>query len=151
MSKSSRHRSRERSHAVYDDVATRKTEKLRGLRSARRSYQHERRQFDHLLDDVRIPYDLYARRETTYLHNDGAVADTYVDSRPRDVLPENHNEVRDAQLPPVHTYFSKPTEVNVCVRRQQRRRVLFALRKTRKGSGRGKRHNWTEKSRIRCV
>lgn len=138
-------------------VAARKTEKLRVLHDARRPYQHGRRQFDpyhidrNLLDDVRIPYDLYARRETTYLHNDGAVADTYVDSRPRDVLPENHNEVRDAELPPVHTYFSHPSEVNVCKRRRIRRSVLFAMRKTRKGSGRGKRHNWTEKSRIRCV
>lgn len=150
MSRHSRHRSRERSQAV--SVAARKTQNLRDFHVARREYLHERRQFDKpSIPDLRLPNDLFSRSETTYLHDNGRVANTYRDTQPRDLLPQNNNEVRVSQLPPVHTYFSEPKDVNVCRRRQIRRRVLFALSKTRKGSGRGKKHYWTEKSKIRCV
>lgn len=45
--------------------------------------------------------------------------------------------------------FSAPADVLVCVRRQQRKEVLHALRKTGRGKGGGrKRRNWW--SRIGC-
>lgn len=44
--------------------------------------------------------------------------------------------------------FVEPDRVALCVRRKRRREVLFAKRKTRKGSGGAKRLNW--RSFIHC-
>lgn len=47
------------------------------------------------------------------------------------------------------TMFDQPKEVSVCVRRQQRKEVINALRKNGKGGGqRAPRYNW--RSKIRC-
>lgn len=51
---------------------------------------------------------------------------------------------------PVHTYFQDPKRVLVCIRRHDRRRVLFALRKIGKGRKVSRFHRWTEKSLVRC-
>ena len=50
----------------------------------------------------------------------------------------------------VHPYFQRPERTAVCIRRKERRRVLFALQKTGKGGGRQRRPRWTDKSYIRC-
>lgn len=50
----------------------------------------------------------------------------------------------------VHPYFRDPERTAVCIRRQNRRRVLFALQKTGKGGRRQRSPRWTEKSYIRC-
>lgn len=46
--------------------------------------------------------------------------------------------------------FETPRRVPVCIRRETRRRVLFALRRSGKASGRSRRAQWTAKSYIRC-
>lgn len=50
---------------------------------------------------------------------------------------------------PAHIGFRAPARVVLCVRRRQRKEVLFALRKTRKGAGarRRRRNIW---SGVRC-
>lgn len=50
----------------------------------------------------------------------------------------------------VHPYFRQPERTAVCIRRKERRRVLFALQKTGKGGRRQRPPRWTEKSYIRC-
>lgn len=51
---------------------------------------------------------------------------------------------------PVHSYFQDPRRVLVCIRRDNRRRVLFALRKIGKGRKVSPFHRFTEKSLVRC-
>lgn len=46
--------------------------------------------------------------------------------------------------------FSTPGSVVVCVRRQRRREVMFALQKTGRGAGKQKRPRRTELSKISC-
>lgn len=46
--------------------------------------------------------------------------------------------------------FTSPKKVLICVRRQQRREVLHALRETGRGSGGQKRAKWSEYSSVRC-
>lgn len=46
--------------------------------------------------------------------------------------------------------FYQPKQTLVCLRRQTRRRVIFALQKAGKGGGRQKPAKWTAKSYIRC-
>lgn len=46
--------------------------------------------------------------------------------------------------------FETPRRVPVCIRRETRRRVLFALRRSGKASARSRRAHWTAKSYIRC-
>lgn len=51
----------------------------------------------------------------------------------------------------LRTYFFNPRQVIVCIRRQTRRRVLFALQKIKKGSHSSfARPRWTAQSRIIC-
>lgn len=50
-------------------------------------------------------------------------------------------------LPRLYHRFETPRRVPVCIRRENRRRVLHALRKTGRGSHPGR---WTAKSFIRC-
>lgn len=50
----------------------------------------------------------------------------------------------------VHPYFQYPERTVVCIRRQERRRVLFSLQKTGKGGRRNRPPKWTAKSYIRC-
>lgn len=50
-------------------------------------------------------------------------------------------------LPRLYHRFETPRRVPVCIRREARRRVLHALRKTGRGSRPGK---WTAQSFVRC-
>lgn len=50
----------------------------------------------------------------------------------------------------VRDEFYNPRQTLVCVRRQVRRNVLFALRQIGKGSGAKRRARWSEASRIVC-
>lgn len=47
-------------------------------------------------------------------------------------------------------HFHDPRKTVVCVRRQARRRVLFALQKTGKNGRGNRRARWSASSRIRC-
>lgn len=51
---------------------------------------------------------------------------------------------------PMHDYFSDPERTLVCIRRHDRRRVLFALRKAGKGKRVSRERNFTDKSFVRC-
>lgn len=119
------------------------------LSVARREWHYdERRQFDLPPSKLEIPHDLISDYPPEYSRVDGSSA------RVRQGLPINRNRnMRESDLSqPLHSYFQdSPRLVSECVRRQERRRVLFALQRTRKGSGRGKRHNWTALSKVRCV
>lgn len=145
----SRHKHRNRERPL---VTARKTENLRDRQSVTRRSWHsdERRQFDPLPPSkLELPDDLVQDYRETY---------TLVDGRPAEVvqrMPRNANNVhlRESHLSEaVHDYFQEsPKLVSECERRARRRRVLFALSRTRKGSGRGKKHRWTELSKVRCV
>lgn len=50
----------------------------------------------------------------------------------------------------VRPYFPLPKKTLVCIRRQTRKRVLFALQKAGRGGGSQKPARWTAKSYIRC-
>lgn len=132
-------------------VAARKTENLRDRLPVARRERHydERRQFDLPPSKLEMPDDFARDYQEIY---------TRVDGRPADVvqgLPRNRNNVRvrESNLQEaLHAYFQdSPELVSECERRARRRRVLFALQRTRKGSGSGKKHNWTELSKVRCV
>lgn len=45
--------------------------------------------------------------------------------------------------------FAQPRDVMVCVRRKQRKEVIFALNKTGKGA-RAREHRWTDHSNTSC-
>lgn len=123
---------------------------LRDRLSVARRERHydERRQFDLPSSKLELPHDFISDYPPKYSRVDGSSA------RVRQGLPINRNRnVRESDLSqPLHSYFQdSPRLVSECVRRQERRRVLFALQRTRKGSGRGKRHNWNDLSKVRCV
>lgn len=129
----------------------RKLQNLRdGLPIARARRQYDRaRQFDLPPSKLELPNDIARDYPEEY---------TRIDGRPADVvqgLPRNRNNVRlrESNLSQaLHAYFQdSPKLVSECERRSRRRRVLFALSRTRKGSGRGKKHRWTEMSKVRCV
>lgn len=66
-------------------------------------------------------------------------------------IPNNRN-LQKSSVPGLRYYVSDREKiVPLCSRRRSRRAVLFALRRTGKGSARGKRHVWKEESKIRCV
>lgn len=57
----------------------------------------------------------------------------------------NVNKSRAAVSPPAGVSFAVPREVAVCVRRKQRREVLFAKRRTGKGArARRRRNAWSD-------
>lgn len=129
----------------------RKLQNLRdGLPIARARRQYDRaRQFDLPPSKLELPNDIARDYPEEY---------TRIDGRPAYVvqgLPRNRNNVRlrESNLQEtLHAYFQdSPKLVSECERRSRRRRVLFALSRTRKGSGRGKKHRWTEMSNVRCV
>lgn len=121
--------------------------------NARRERQYrERRQFDYPdLPPSKLEWsDDFAR--------DYQERYSLVDGRPADVvqqMPRNRNDVHlpeSSLFEALHSYFQEPRQlVSECVRRSRRRSVLFALHRTNKGSGRGKKHRWTEKSKVRCL
>lgn len=153
MSRSSRKHRNARPARVAPQETRRKIEKLRdGLPIARRErYFGERRQFADELPPSRmvLPDDFIRDYQEAYSRVDGRPAEV-VQRLPRN---RNHGDLRKSHLQEaLHSYFEdSPRLVSECVRRQKRRRVLFALQRTHKGSGRGKRHNWTELSKVRCV
>nr|CDL65917.1 unnamed protein product [uncultured bacterium] len=74
-----------------------------------------------------------------------------VSGRPARKETRPQGEVPRARLhTPLHTYFRDPHRVLVCIRRDARRRVLFALRRIGKGRRVSPFHRFTEKSYIRC-
>lgn len=93
--------------------------------------------------DFRPVEDLrHDRQDRTFRTTSGRVARTV--NRPQ-------GEVQKRTLSaPVHTYFSDPKRVLVCVRRATRERVLFALRRIGKGKKVSRDHRWTDKSNMRC-
>lgn len=149
MSRSSRKR---RNRLERSTLQThRKIENLRdGLPIARaRRHLDRARQFDLPPSRLELPDDIIGSYPETY---------SLVDGRPAEVvqeLPRNRNNVhlRESTVPSaLHSYFQdSPQLVTECERRARRRRTLFALQRTRKGSGRGKKHRWTELSKVRCV
>lgn len=153
MSRSSRKRRNSHPAPLASPETRRKIEKLRdGLPIARRErYFGERRQFADELPPSRmvLPDDFIGNYQEAYSRVDGRPAQI-VQGLPRN---RNNRDLRESHLQEtLHSYFEdSPRLVSECVRRQERRRVLFALQRTHKGSGRGKRHNWTELSKVRCV
>lgn len=152
MSRSSRRNRRATPYPVAPQETRRKLENLRdGLPIARARRQYDlARQFDPLPPSrLEMPDDFTRNYQEAY---------SRVDGRPADVvqgLPRNRNNVRmrESNLQEaLHAYFQdSPQLVSECERRSRRRRVLFALQRTRKGAGRGKKHRWTELSKVRCV
>lgn len=58
------------------------------------------------------------------------------------------NKLSSLSGTPAHIMFERPRKVVMCVRRQMRREVLHAYRKTGRGGQRRPRWNWY--SRVRC-
>lgn len=96
--------------------------------------------------DMRPVEDLRHERNQTELKtfrtSSGRVARTK--TRPQ-------GDVQKSRLhSPLFSYFQNPQRVLVCIRREDRKRVLFALRRVGKGKRVSRVHRFTEKSRIRC-
>lgn len=73
------------------------------------------------------------------------------DGRPARQVRKPENPVRRPRLSvPMHDYFADPARTLVCVRRHERKRVLFALRKAGKGKRVSRERNFTDKSFVRC-
>lgn len=51
---------------------------------------------------------------------------------------------------PMHDYFVDPKRALVCIRRHDRRRVLFALQRVGKGRRVSRERQYTDKSYVRC-
>lgn len=100
-------------------------------------------------DRRRISHEknLHATAERHFLVN-GAPAEHGYNRRPASVVRQR----RMLWLPqPVRDEFHYPEKTVVCIRRQTRRRVLFALRQIGRGSGaKPRKARWSETSRIVC-
>lgn len=77
-----------------------------------------------------------------YFRQDGQVA---LQGR----LPANHRGM-SGLLSYLRLQFREPRQTHVCVRRQARRQVLFALRRAGRGSGAHKTPRWSAQSFIQC-
>lgn len=92
-------------------------------------------------EDLRRRDDFQKAGQETYKRVDGRPAGYgYVASQPT---------MRSVRTP-VRLVFHEPRKTSVCVRRQARRRVLFALRKAGKGAKRPQKARWTAKSYVQC-
>lgn len=118
------------------------------------SFNNEQNPFRHdelsLAEDRRrIPHEknFQAVAQRHFLIN-GAVAEHGFNRRKAEIPRPR----RMLWLPqPVRDEFYKPRQTVVCIRRQTRRRVLFAMRKIGRGSGaRPRKARWSETSRIVC-
>lgn len=114
---------------------------------ARREQKRERRVFVPQ-DDRRIKDmldDLYYRPERVYHTAHGTPVDVHQ-------LPDNVNLKKRQDyienIPRDRPSFDSD-RVSVCERRKERREVLFALNRTRKGAG-SRKHKWSEISNIVC-
>ncbi len=87
----------------------------------------------------RIPHEF---RQENYLLRSGAPASVRYET----ISARVHGRLWTS----VHPYFQRPERTVVCIRRKERRRVLFALQKTGKGGRRNRPPKWTSKSYIRC-
>lgn len=92
------------------------------------------------IEDLRtIPRD---HKNTPFRTTSGRIA--RVETRPQ-------GQVSNPRLPAqVHTYFQDPERVLVCIRRDARKRVLFALRKVGKGKRVTRERTYSDKSFVRC-
>lgn len=86
-----------------------------------------------------IPHEI---RQNVFRHTDGTPA--RITQRPsyKRKVPWLHADMHDT--------FRQPGRVSVCVRRKARKRVLFALQKTGRGSGAKRTARWSAASFIRC-
>lgn len=109
-----------------------------------------RRQFEPSVKE--FPSEFRTARPEKHVVNYEGVPVFLQRTAPAPVENVNNRDVRKSQLPALHTYVSERYDkLPLCDRRRVRRSVLFALHKTGKGSAKGKRHLWTEESKIRCV
>lgn len=69
-----------------------------------------------------------------------------INSRPR-LKPVAFSAPRLVNVLPTKVGFKIPDKVAICIRRKQRKEVLFAKRKTGRGSARPKRNKWSD---IHC-
>lgn len=130
-------------------VTRRLNENLRGLPLGARP-NLERRQFVPSIQE--FPDEFRTQSDEKFLVSSEGVPVQFTRTASPPVVNVNKNNVRKSQLPALHYYVSeRQNDVLLCSRRRVRRSVLFALRRTRKGSAKGKSHLWTEKSKIRCV
>lgn len=68
----------------------------------------------------------------------------------RNLRPNTKFKPLDFKQTKVAVQFDTPESTTVCVRRNQRKEVLHALRKVGRGSGRQKKPKWTWRSQISC-
>lgn len=109
-----------------------------------------RRQFEPSIQE--FPDEFRAKSDEKFPVSDQGIPVQLTRTASPPLVNVNKNNVRKSQLPALHYYVSERSDnVLLCSRRRVRRSVLFALRRTRKGSAKGKSHLWTEKSKIRCV
>ena len=97
------------------------------------------------IEDLRSVPDEF--RETRFLTLAGRPAGiVYV---PEQSGTTHASPLRDV-LPAMYARFQNPSRTLVCIRRKNRRRVLFAMRKMAKSNRRFKRPVWSAKSYISC-
>ena len=95
--------------------------------------------FREVEDRRTIPHEI---RQEVYRHTDGTPARIVKRPSGKRTVPWLHSDMHDS--------FRQPGRVSVCVRRKARKRVLFALQKTGRGTGAKRTARWTAKSFIRC-
>lgn len=127
------------------ELAARKSQKLRA-EGARRAPERARRQF--VPSTMEFPDEFRVEEpQKVYLRRNGEPADIETGLPPN----SNFNVRKTDLLPALHDYFKQPSRnVMLCVRRHERRAVLFALHRTSKGA-RQKDRRWSQDSRVRCV
>lgn len=89
-----------------------------------------------------------ARSLTRSQHQLKIATKRHTSPRSTDPVHKKIQRARDARLPH-RVQFDAPENVLVCIRRKQRKQVLFALRKTGKGA-RARRHRQSYYSSIGC-
>lgn len=105
---------------------------------------------------LNLPYNpLFGLREVedrrTYPHEIREGIYRHIDGTPARITKQPSRKRPLSWMPSgMHDTFQQPERVSVCVRRKVRKRVLFALQKTGKGSGAKRTARWTAKSFIRC-
>lgn len=150
MSRRHRHRKESPHHPVnhrlpMNDYSTRDDWVHRSHSLRRLSVYPTLSELQQDVEDLRsLPHDV---RPNRYLTVSGRPAGIVYAARQPALQPVD--SLRDV-FPSMYPRFQDPRKVLVCVRRQLRRAVLFALRAMGKGRGGSKRAVWTEKSYISC-
>lgn len=129
--------------------ALRPDKNLRALALAAR-LDLERRQFEPSVKE--FPDEFRAKIDEKFV-GDQTGTPVYFRQVLSDKLPiQRNSNLQKGTLPSLHYYvFDNRRYVPLCARRSARRAVLFALRRTGKGSKRGKKHIWKAESKIRCI